>query len=59
MAALGEAAFLHVGDVFGEGGDALALETAMFFQEIAVSLGVARRALSGLAACAALAKLLT
>ena len=36
MAALGEAAFLHVGDVFAEGGEAFLLETAVFGGEITV-----------------------
>ena len=45
MAALGEAAALHVGDVFAERCDALALEAAVFFEEVAVGLGVARQAL--------------
>ena len=30
MAALGEAAFVHIGDVFTEGGEAFLLEAAVF-----------------------------
>ena len=45
MTPLGEAPFLHVGDVFAEGGDALRLQAAVLGGEIAVSLGMAGRAL--------------
>ena len=44
MPALGEAAFIYIGDVFAEGGEAFLLEAAVFGGEVAVGFGVARRA---------------
>jgi hypothetical protein len=43
VAGFREAAGLHVGNVLAERGDALALEAAVFLQEIPIGLGVARR----------------
>ena len=44
VARLREAAGFDVGDVFAEGGDAFALEAAVFLEEVAVGFGVAREA---------------
>ncbi|MFM1944040.1 MAG: hypothetical protein RI897_3022 [Verrucomicrobiota bacterium] len=44
VGALGEAAFLHVGDVFAEGGDAFLLEAAVFLEEVPVGFGVSGEA---------------
>src|SRR5437867_13433126 len=45
VARLREAACFDVGDVFAEGGDAFALEAAVFVEEVAVCVGVAREAM--------------
>ena len=44
MTWLGETPFVHIGDVFAEGCDALLLQAAVFREKIAVSLRVAGRA---------------
>ena len=46
MLALGEAAFLHVGDVFAEGGEAFLLEAAVFGGEVGSPEDTGRRFLS-------------